>query len=101
MSSQTYVSGDAVVLKSGTFRQPGLARTCRITAVLPEQRGAVQYRVRFGDENFERRIDGDDIEAQVSEEDAAALERSATPSEEGARDRAAPWVTPVAIKARR
>ena len=102
MSRSVYSTGDAVVLKSGTFRQPGLERLCFIKAVLPEQRGTIQYRVQFGDETFERRIDADDIERTVAApEPERAMPLQGISTRAARETQASPWIKPVAVKGRR
>ena len=63
MSRNVYAIGDAVKLKTDQRRPADGERTCRIVAVLPSDRGEVQYRVRVGDEPHERRVLASDIEA--------------------------------------
>ena len=63
MSLNVYGVGDVLVLKAGLTRTAVGNRTCRIVGMLPAaDRGEQQYRVRFGSENFERRIVASDID---------------------------------------
>jgi hypothetical protein len=63
MNRNVYAIGDAVKLKTDQHRSAESGRVCRIIAVLPSDRGEVQYRVRVGDEPHERRVLASDIEA--------------------------------------
>lgn len=63
MSLNVYSIGDVLVLKSGLTRTAIGNRTCTLVGLLPAaDRGEQQYRVRFGAENFERRIVASDID---------------------------------------
>ena len=64
MIRHRYEVGDMIVLKDGFTRTVEAVRTCKIVAALPEFQGAPQYRVRFGNENYERRITEADIDAE-------------------------------------
>lgn len=66
MSAPLYSVGDTVVLKSGFLRKAEPETICRIASILPEAQGMVQYRVRFGNENFERRVTEGDIDRAAS-----------------------------------
>ena len=63
MSRKTYAIGDTVTLKSDLFRTADSGRTCRIVGLLPSDHGEAQYRIRLGNETYERRIVASDIEA--------------------------------------
>ena len=86
MSPNAYVVNDLVVLKAGLTRTATGERTCRIVGVLPAaDRGEHQYRVRFDNENFERRIVASDIDTSATKTPMAKGETSsAEPGE--------PWV---------
>lgn len=93
MSKPAYRTDDVVVLKGGMFRKADNDRTCRIKTVLPEAYGAIQYRVQFADENFERRVNQDDIEKPA----VRVADKVAQPSAaSGSR-----WVNLSAIKIKR
>lgn len=63
MGRNTYSVGDSVVLRADLTRTAAADRTCRIVSILPAaEHGEAQYRVRFGTENFERRIFEHDID---------------------------------------
>jgi hypothetical protein len=94
MSSPLYSTGDTVVLKGGLFRKAETALTCRIASVLPEAQGVVQYRVRFGDETFERRVTESDIDRTATTA-PKGQERPASPSATSS------WVNLNTIKIRK
>jgi hypothetical protein len=55
--------GDLIVVKASLTRSARDDRQCRVVGMLPaSDRGERQYRVRFGTENFERRIVASDID---------------------------------------
>jgi hypothetical protein len=62
VSRKTYSVGDTIILKAGLTRTATADRLCKIVNVLPADHGEIQYRVRFGAENFERRIVHGDID---------------------------------------
>lgn len=66
MSRAIYAVGDKVKLKPTLFRRKETGSACRIIGVLPSDHGEAQYRVRLGDEVFERRILASDIDAPES-----------------------------------
>ena len=77
MKANAYVIGDNIVLKAGLTRVAAGDRTCRIVGLLPAvDRGENQYRVRFGGENFERRIVESDIDTSQTATSAAKSEPS-------------------------
>lgn len=93
MSKPIYRADDVVILKGGMFRKSDNDRTCRIKMVLPEAYGAIQYRVQFANENFERRVNQDDIETSS----LSVADEVARPSAvDGSR-----WVDLNAIKIKR
>lgn len=87
MKRPTYSVGDKVVLK--TAADGGTA--CRISAVLPSAYGHVQYRVRFENETFERRIVQADIDPERS--DRSAPEEKAVSPKTGSS-----WLNPSTMK---
>ncbi|MCB5204643.1 cold-shock protein [Neorhizobium sp. T786] len=91
MSIPVYSVGDIVVFKSDLYRRSDNNRTCRIASVLPEAQGVIQYRIRFDDENFERRVTEADID-RVTEPPLKREERVTSPST------ASSWVNLNAIK---
>ena len=91
MSRKTYAIGDDVVLKAGLSRTATDERTCRIVGVLPADHGEVQYRVRVGDENFERRI----VHSDIDTDEAATPSR---PSKTVAVAERGPWLKPSSIR---
>ncbi|MCF3642214.1 cold-shock protein [Rhizobium sp. TRM95111] len=94
MSRAGYVIGDTVVLKSGLSRSAGDERTCRIVGILPADHGEAQYRVRVGNETYERRIVQSDIDA--AETAAPAPERMSSETR-----RPEPWLKPLTTRADR
>lgn len=92
MSRKTHAIGDRVVLKSGLSRRTLDERTCRIVGVLPADHGEVQYRVRFDNENFERRIVHSDIDA---DETTAPSPHKAAPSVAGS---GGSWLKPSSVR---
>lgn len=94
MSKPVYAVNDTVLLKSGVFRKAENDRTCRIASVLPDVHGSVQYRVRFGDEGFERRVFEDDID-RVDSPPSEKMERPVSSVATSS------WVNPQAIKIKR
>jgi hypothetical protein len=92
MGRNTYSVGDTVVLRADRMRPAEAGRTCRIVAILPAaEHGEAQYRVRFGTENFERRIVEHDIDP--SETALPARERSSASAVDGK-----PWLKPLSIR---
>ena len=92
MSRNTYSVGDTVVLRADLTRTAAADRTCRIAAILPAaEHGEPQYRVRFGAENFERRIFEHDIDP--TDTASPARERSPAAAAEGK-----PWLKPLSIR---
>ncbi|QND39551.1 cold-shock protein [Rhizobium leguminosarum bv. viciae] len=66
MGRPNYKVGDMIVLKSGLTRTAKADKRCRISSILPNDHGHVQYRVQFDAENFERRITEADIDTGES-----------------------------------
>ncbi|TCL64623.1 cold-shock protein [Rhizobium sp. BK251] len=94
MPRHLYSVGDSVFLKTGGLRSPKSERPCRILSVLPETYGMAQYRIRFDDENCERRITEAEIDNELS---------TATGKKERSRPAASvsSWINPSAIKTRK
>jgi hypothetical protein len=92
MGRNTYSVGDSVVLRADLTRTAAADRTCRIVSILPAaEHGEAQYRVRFGTENFERRIFEHDIDP--SETASPVQEHGQAASVEGK-----PWFKPLNIR---
>lgn len=95
MSRNVYAIGDAVKLKTDQRRPADGGRACRIVAVLPSDRGEVQYRVRVGDEPHERRVLASDIEAP----DTPVVTRTKAPaSHSGEKE---PWFKASSIRTKK
>ncbi|CAN7688087.1 cold-shock protein [Rhizobium sp. LjRoot30] len=91
-----YRSGDTIVLKAGVLGSVHPDGAGRITSVLPETQGlSPQYRVRFQNENFERNIAHDDIDAEASTARPQDAENAASL---GATSN---WINPNAIRIRK
>jgi hypothetical protein len=92
MNPRKYAVDDVIVLKTSLMRAASDDRTCRIVGLLPaSDRGEQQYRVRVGDESFERRILASDIDT------AAATEHEAT-AETSKATAGSPWLKPASIR---
>jgi hypothetical protein len=92
MSANVYAIGDNIVLKAGLTRTATGDRTCRVVGLLPAaDRGENQYRVRFGSENFERRI----VESDIDTSETAS---SAKKDEACADAPSGPWLKPSSIR---
>ncbi|MFB9951598.1 cold-shock protein [Rhizobium puerariae] len=92
MCPHVYAVGDVVVLKAGLSRTATGDRTCRIVGNLPASDGGEpQYRVRFGNENFERRVVASDIDTSGTSASAGKDEASPKGSDE-------PWLKPAKIR---
>lgn len=95
MSRATYAVGDTVKLKPNILRRTETASICKIISVLPSDHGEAQYRVRLGNETFERRILASDIdmpEAKVVQPAGKA------PSSAGRNE---PWLKSSSIRTRK
>lgn len=66
MARNRYIAGDRIVLKAGPSGQA--QGEGRIISVQPESQsgGPTRYRVRFNEENFDRTVGEDDIDASLS-----------------------------------
>jgi len=95
MSRKTYAVGDTVMLKADLFRPADGGRNCRIVGILPADHGEAQYRVRFGNETYERRIVASDIE--MTEAPNGTKRDDASP----ARAKGEPWFKPSSIRIRK
>ncbi|MBY3331827.1 cold-shock protein [Rhizobium laguerreae] len=91
MGRQNYKVGDMIVLKSGLTRTAKANKRCRISSILPNDHGHVQYRVQFDAENFERRITEADI-------DTGESPSRASPEVVAKSDGAEPWLKFSSIK---
>ncbi|MDK1493074.1 cold-shock protein [Sinorhizobium sp. 7-81] len=93
MSRNRYSIGDTVVLRADLTRTASADRKCCIVGVLPAaEYGEPQYRVRFGAENFDRRIFEGDIDATETDLPARADDAAALVS-------GRPWLKPLSTKA--
>lgn len=95
MSRAIYAVGDTVKLKPNILRRTETASVCRIIGILPADHGEAQYRVRLGNETFERRILASDIEppeTKVSQPSGKA------PSSAGRNE---PWLKPASIRTKK
>lgn len=91
MSPNVFAVDDVIVLKAGLSRTATGGRTCRVVGLLPAaDNGEPQYRVRFGDESFERRIVASDIDASATISPEKEETSSATARE--------PWLKPASIR---
>lgn len=90
-----YRSGDTIVLKSralGSIEPKGAGR---IISLLPETQGSVRYRVRLQNENFDRSIAQDDIDAKASPA------RKPNGRNTAFHEAGSSWVDPNAIRTRK
>ncbi|MCA1408134.1 cold-shock protein [Ensifer sp. IC3342] len=93
MSRNSYSVGDTVVLRPDLIRTASDDRRCRVVGILPAaEYGEPQYRVRFGTENFDRRIFEGDIDAT---ETALPVRRD----DEATTVNGRPWLKPLSTKA--
>ncbi|MDK1378556.1 MULTISPECIES: cold-shock protein [unclassified Sinorhizobium] len=93
MSRSSYSVGDTVVVRADLTRTASADRKCRIVGILPAaEYGEPQYRIRFGTENFDRRIFEGDIDA--SETDLPVRQDDAAAMVSGKR-----WLKPLSTKA--
>lgn len=90
-----YSPKDTVVLKPRTRGEPSRG-TGIIVAVLPETQGSVRYRVRLQNENFDRSIGYDDIDAEASSSSHKLDARSAASRKAGSS-----WIDLSAIRTRK
>ncbi|WFU46265.1 cold-shock protein [Sinorhizobium terangae] len=92
MSRNSYSVGDTVVLRADLTRTASDDRKCRIVGTLPAaEYGEPQYRVRFGTENFDRRIFESDIDASETDLPVRHDDGAATVSGK-------PWLKPLSTK---
>lgn len=94
MQNRRYRSGDSILLKPGALGNSQPSGRGSILSCLPEADGVAQYRVRFENENFERRIRQDDIDLTASP--SAAPETRSMPQE-----KTASWINSRAISIRK
>jgi hypothetical protein len=92
MQKAKYGIGDIVVLLDGPLRHARTGSEFKITAVLPDADGQVQYRVRSEVEGFDRRIAASDIDPERSASSKTVID---TPTVRGGRE---PWFKPLSIK---
>lgn len=91
-----YRPGDLIVLKR---RSPGSIEpkgSGQIIAVLPETLGRVRYRVRLNNENFDRSIEQDDIDAEASTVNRTVSTTASTRNTGGSN-----WIDLSIIKAKK
>lgn len=94
MQQQHYKAGDQVNLRPNFAGVRSVQSLCRIVSVLPvSDWGESQYKVRFENEKFDRRVLASDIEARISIRSMAGL-RSPEAAEEG-------WLNASRIKVRK
>lgn len=92
MKANLHAVDDVIVLKASLMRTANGDRTCRIVGLLPAaDSGERQYRVRFGSENFERRILASDIDTSATTTLAEKEETSSTTT-------GGPWLRPGSIR---
>ena len=95
MGRAIYAIGDTVKLKADLFRRASSQGTGRIVGILPSDHGEVQYRIRLGEETYERRILASDIEAP----DTVATRPVSVPrSPSGGNE---PWFKPSSIRVKK
>ncbi|GKX34877.1 MAG: hypothetical protein MnENMB40S_24950 [Rhizobiaceae bacterium MnEN-MB40S] len=83
MQQQHYKAGDQVNLRANFAGVRSVQSLCRIVSVLPvSDWGEFQYKVRFENEKFDRRVLASDIEARISIQPMAG-QRSPESAEEG------------------
>lgn len=92
MRKPVYGIGDIVVLRDGPLRHAGSGGEFRVTAILPESDGQVQYRVRSETEGFDRRIGANDIDRERSATSCVPVKAPAAKAGDE------PWFKPSAIK---
>jgi len=93
MDPNTCSVGDLIVVKASLTRSARDDRQCRVVGMLPaSDRGERQYRVRFGTENFERRIVASDIDR--SETTTTSIQSAAPP----AKGSTEPWFKSSTIR---
>ncbi|MEO4045261.1 cold-shock protein [Hoeflea sp. CAU 1731] len=79
MQQQHYKAGDQVNLRSNFAGVRSVQSLCRIVSVLPaSDSGESQYKVRFENEKFDRRVLASDIEAKISIQPVAGLRTPAS-----------------------
>lgn len=93
MDPNAYSIGDLIVVKASLTRAAMDDRQCKVVGMLPaSDRGEAQYRVRFGTENFERRIVASDIERS---EAATTSSQAGMPVANGVAE---PWLKSLKIR---
>ena len=92
MSRKTYKISDRVVLRTGITGMQSAPKSGSIVGVLPaSDRGEVQYRIRYDDEKFDRRIVESEIEGLHVPELSSRRGKSASGVVE-------PWFKPSSIR---
>ena len=92
MQQQHYKAGDQVNLRPNFAGVRSVQSLCRIVSVLPvSDRGEFQYKVRFENEKFDRRVLASDIEARIA---VQSLADRCSPKAEG-------WLSASRIKVRK
>ncbi|UDF29043.1 UNVERIFIED_ORG: hypothetical protein LHK14_16205 [Roseateles sp. XES5] len=94
MNRAVYAVGDTIKLKPNILRRD-TESTCRIVGVLPSDHGEAQYRVRLGNETFERRILASDIDMPDVKGPQPV---GKVPSSTGRNE---PWLKPSSIRIKR
>jgi hypothetical protein len=91
MSRPTYSVGDMIVLKAAAGSRQDRTDACRISAVMPSAYGHAQYRIRFENETFDRRIVEGDIDPERSKR-SATEEKAVSPAKGNS------WLNPASMK---
>ncbi|MCO6186762.1 cold-shock protein [Rhizobium sp. L1K21] len=102
MTTPHFHPGDLIVLKPRTLGRVEFKGSARIVAVQPaETHGHVRYRVRLDEENFDRTVAHDDIEAPAAQAADASQAADADGSAGVATHNPAPsWVNINTIRTR-
>jgi hypothetical protein len=95
MSRAIYAVGDSVKLKPNILRRAETTSTCQIIGILPSDHGEAQYRVRLGNETFERRILASDIDTPETKMSQPAGKAPSSAGDNG------PWLKPSSIRTRK
>lgn len=94
MASRRYRQGDTIVLKHGVLGSAQPQGTGNVLSVLPAAQGVIHYRVRFQNENFERSIRQDDIDALESPSSPSVAETASETPKSG-------WINSNVIRIRK
>ena len=100
MSRAIYAVGDTVWLKPNILRRAETTTSCQIIGILPADHGEAQYRIRLGDETFERRVLASDIETpEISGPRTKGVQPGGNgPSSAGRNE---PWFKPSSIRTKK